>query len=62
MSGLMVPAPWVAVLWLLWAALFSVAVRIRGRRPVWTPLVAVVSVALWWAAVSAGEIFLNWTA
>ena len=61
-SGLIVPAPWVAVLWLLWAALFAVAVRIRGRRPVWTPLVAVVSVALWWAAVSAGEIFLNWTA
>jgi len=62
MSGLMVPAPWVAVLWLLWAALFAVAVRVRGRRPVWTPLVALLSVVLWWAALSAGEMVLGWTA
>jgi hypothetical protein len=62
MSGLMVPAPWVAVLWLLWAALFAVAVRVRGRRPVWTPLVALLSVVLWWAAISAGEMVLGWTA
>jgi hypothetical protein len=61
-SGLVVPEPWPWAFWLLWVVLFVITVRLRARRPALTPLVPIASVALWWAAVTAGEYILGWAA
>lgn len=61
-SGLVVYEPWPWAFWLLWVVLFVITVRLRARRPALTPLVPIASVALWWAAVTAGEHFFGWAA
>jgi hypothetical protein len=60
-SGLVVPLPWTAVLWVLWlgAAAFAVASRRRPGVVLAVPLVAVVA---WVAFVSAGSALFDWTA
>ena len=60
-SGLVVPMPWLVAVWALGVARLAYAVW--RRRDPWhvfaTPFVAV---ALWVAIVSAGDVFLDWTA
>lgn len=60
-SGLVVPLPWTALLWVMWlgAAAFSVASRRRPGVVLAVPLVAVV---VWVVFVSAGSALFDWTA
>ena len=60
-SGLVVPLPWLAGMYVLFAGLVAVAVGSRDRpwRVLGVPLAGVV---LWGAIVSAGEALLDWTA
>jgi hypothetical protein len=60
-SGLVVPLPWTAVLWVLWLAAAAFAVASR-RRPGVVLAVPVVAVAAWVAFVSAGAALFDWTA
>ena len=61
-SGLVAP-PWgVAVLLLVWLALFVLAVRWWTPHPRRLLLLPVVAVALWFGLLTAGDVFLGWTA
>jgi hypothetical protein len=61
-GGLVVPGPWIVVLWAIWlAGLFALVRVFRDRRP-WTPLVALVAAVFWWLFVTVGEGLLGWTA
>jgi len=61
-SGLL--APWwaVVVLLLVWLVLLVVATRWWTPHPNRVPLVAVLAVVLWFAAMNAGGAWLGWTA
>jgi hypothetical protein len=60
-SGLVVPGPWLYLLWLLFAVLLGVGVWLARRRSWWLLLVPVGGAVAWWAVVSAGEAWLGWT-
>lgn len=60
-SGLIAPAWAVATLVLLWLVAAVVLWRVR-RRPIVALLVPLVTAGLWWAAVTAGDTWLGWTA
>jgi hypothetical protein len=60
-SGLLVPGPWLFLMWLLLLVLLVVAVLLARRRSYWVLAVPVVGGAAWWAIVSAGERWLDWT-
>ena len=59
-SGLIAPAYALAPLWALWLVFLVVAVRSLLRRPLWTPLVPVVAVALWAVVMAVGSQLLGW--
>jgi hypothetical protein len=60
-SGLLAPAWAVVALLVVWAALLAVAVRLLvRRRPLLVPVVPVVGLVVWFAAISAGEAWLGW--
>ena len=60
-SGLVVPLPWLAGMYALFAALVVAAVGFRDRP--WRVLaVPLVGVLLWGGIVSAGEALFDWTA
>lgn len=61
-SGLVVPVPWLPVLWAIWVAGLYVLVTFFRKRRVWTPLVAVGSAIVWWLFLTIGETFFDWTA
>lgn len=60
-SGLVVPGPWVLLLWALWIVMARDAWRHRRRpwRVLATPVVAAV---VWVVVVSLGGALLGWTA
>jgi hypothetical protein len=60
-SGLVVPAPWLIILWVLWVALAVYAIRNRHNpwRVFATPFVAG---ALWFIYVEGGSRLFGWTA
>lgn len=60
-SGLIAPAWAVAGLALLWLVATIALWRLR-RRPIVALLVPLVTAGLWWAAVTAGDVWLGWTA
>src|SRR5687768_7273750 len=59
-SGLLVPFPYLYLMWGLWIAIvgFTIVKRDDWRIVVAAPFV---SGALWFAILTAGERFLNWT-
>jgi hypothetical protein len=61
-SGLVAPGWAVVLLLVVWAVLLGVAIWLLRTRPVWVPAVPVAAWFIWWAAISAGEAWLNWTA
>ena len=61
-SGLVVPPPWLWLLWAIWIAGLYPLVTVFRRRRVWTPVVAVVAAVVWWFYLAAGGTFFNWTA
>jgi hypothetical protein len=61
-SGLIVPGPWIVVLWAIWiAGLYFVVTLFRQHRP-WTPVIAVGAAAFWWLFVTVGESLFGWSA
>jgi hypothetical protein len=61
-GGLVVPGPWIVVLWAIWiAGLYGLVGVFRSRRS-WTPLVAVAAAVFWWLFVTVGESLFGWTA
>ena len=61
-SGLVAPAWAVALLGLVWVAAVVILVRTARTRPLAAPLVPVLNIAVWWAAMLAGGQWLGWTA
>jgi len=61
-SGLMAPAWAIVVLLLVWLTLFVLAVRWFRSHPLRVLLLPVVAMAVWFAAMYAGELLLGWTA
>lgn len=61
-SGLLAP-PWaLGVVAVAWAAGVWVAWRLARTRPARTPVVPVVTVAAWYLFMTAGDLWLGWTA
>ena len=60
-SGLVVPAPYLFILWALWLALLAFAVV---KRDDWRVVLTMpfVSVGLWFGILYLGGEFLGWTA
>lgn len=61
-SGLMVPGPWLYVLWAVWIVGLALAWRTFQKRPAMVLLFAPAAVAFWFVYVTAGEQLLGWTA
>jgi hypothetical protein len=61
-SGLMVPGPWLYILWAIWLVGAALAWRTFQRRPAMVLVFAPAAVAFWFLFVSAGEQLLSWTA
>jgi len=60
-SGLIVPGPWLFLLWVVFLVLVWVGVRLFRRRSFLVLAVPVVAAALWFGTLSAGEAWLGWT-
>jgi len=61
-SGLMVPMWAVVVLLMVWVVLFVLGIRWFARHPYRVLVLPFAAAAIWFAAIYAGEIFLDWTA
>jgi hypothetical protein len=61
-SGLVAPVWGLTVLMFVWLVLFVTACRWWTPHPRWVPLLPVVAVVLWFAAITAGGAWLGWTA
>ncbi len=61
-SGLVVPGPWLFLLWVVWLVLAAVLVRLAVRASWWTPAVPVVAAAVLVLTLVAGDTWLGWTA
>ena len=61
-SGLVVPGPWLFILWGIWVVGLFFAWRTWRTRPVWTLAFAPVAIAFWFIYVTAGEQLLGWAA
>jgi hypothetical protein len=61
-SGLMVPGPWLYILWGIWLVGAGLAWRTFQRRPAMVLVFAPVAVAVWFVFVTAGEQLFGWTA
>ena len=60
-SGLVVPGPWLFLLWLLYGVLLAAAVWLTRRRSYAVLAVPVVAGVAWFAIISAGEAWWGWT-
>ena len=60
-SGLVVPGPWVYILWAIWLVGAVFALQTFQRRPVWVLIFAPAAVAFWFLYVTVGEQLLGWT-
>lgn len=61
-SGLVMPYPWVYLMWAVWCGGLLPLGRTFRRRTPWTPVVAIAALAIWIAVVSLGDWLLGWTA
>lgn len=61
-SGLVAPLWALIALMVVWGALLVLAIRLLRTRPVLVPLVPVAALVIWFAALSAGDAWLGWTA
>ncbi len=61
-SGLLVPGPWLFLLWVVFLVLVSVGVRLFRRRSYLVLAVPVVAAVVWFGTLSAGEAWCSgWT-
>ena len=61
-SGLVAPLYGLVLLFVVWAALLAVVLRWKPEPRWWLLLVPVVAVAIWFAIITAGELWFDWTA
>ena len=61
-SGLMVPGPWLFILWAVWIVGLVLAWQTFLRRPAMVLLFPPAAVAFWFLYLTAGEQLLGWTA
>jgi hypothetical protein len=61
-SGLIVPGPWIIVLWAIWIVGLYLVVTLFRQHRLWTPVIAVGAAALWWLFVTVGESLFGWSA
>jgi len=59
--GLLVPGPWLFLLWVVFLVLVSVGVRLFRRRSYLVLAVPVAAAVVWFGTLSAGEAWLGWT-
>jgi hypothetical protein len=60
-SGLVVPGPWLYLMWLAYLGLLAVAVVLTRRRSYAVLAVPVTAAAVWWALISLGDAYWGWT-
>ena len=60
-SGLLVPGPWLFLLWVVFLVLVTVGVRLFRRRSYLVLGVPVVAAVVWFGTLTAGEAWLGWT-
>jgi hypothetical protein len=60
-SGLVVPGPWLYLMWLLYLVLLVAAVRLARRRSYLVLMVPVVAGVAWWSLLSLGDAYWGWT-
>jgi hypothetical protein len=60
-SGLVVPGPWLYLMWLLYAVLLAAAVLLARRRSYAVLVAPVIAAAAWWTLVSLGDAYWGWT-
>jgi hypothetical protein len=61
-SGLMVPGWGLVVLWVVWAGLLVLAIRLLRMHSPWTLAVPAIAVAFWFLWLTIGESLFGWTA
>ena len=61
-SGLMAPGWAVVIFVVIWVALFVLGCLWWRRRPLWTLVLPVLALLVWWGGITAGETWLGWTA
>ena len=61
-SGLVMPYPWVFLMWAGWLTGLLVLVRVFQESPLWTPAVAVGALLIWVVVVQTGSWLFGWTA
>jgi hypothetical protein len=60
-SGLVIPAPWLFLLWAVWIVGLILAWRTFRSRPALVLVLPVAAVAFWYLYLVAGEQLLGWT-
>ena len=60
-SGLVVPGPWIFLLWLLFIGWLALAAWLVRRRSYWVLLVPVIAMGVWVTVLSLGERYAGWT-
>jgi hypothetical protein len=60
-SGLVVPGPWLYLMWLLYLVLLAAAVVLTRRRSYLVLVVPPVAGAVWWGLVTLGDAYWGWT-
>lgn len=61
-SGLVVPLPWLVVLWAVYLVAVAATVVLVRRHSWWAPAPAVLAAGVWWLTVTLGERLGGWTA
>jgi hypothetical protein len=61
-SGLVVPGPWVFLLWAVWLLGWWPVIRLFMRNPVWVPAVGLGAFVFWWLFVTLGSWLFGWSA
>jgi len=61
-SGLVAPLYGLVLLFVVWAALLVAVLRWKPEPRWWLLGIPVVAVAIWFAIITAGEVWLDWTA
>ena len=60
-SGLLVPGPWLYLMWLEYLALLGLAIWLARRGSFAVLVVPVAAAVSWWSAISLGETYGGWT-